>query len=621
MKKRTNLGWKYLLIILVIYLFWIVLFATQKPIFMIANPMDNIHFSDWINVFTHGLKLDVCVAAYLVFIPILLLIVRVFWIYNVRKILLMYHIVLGILVAIIFAVDTILYSYWQFRMDATLIFYLKNFSDSLNSVTFYDVIKFLVILLPYLFLMYLLYHFMVDKMLKDLPEQNKIFSTISLVILLPLFVIATRGGISTATANIGMVYYCDNQKLNVAAINPTFSLLYSLYKQEDFSKKYIFYDEKICEQEFAKLLKEDENINSLDDFQTDWLTNKRPNILIVILESFSANVVGAVNGQQAVENGMEVTPNLNRLAAQAIVFDSAFSNAMRTDRGVVSILTGFLAQPDMSIIKYPEKTRSLPTMAKVLDSIGYKTTMLYGGDINFANMRSYFYGSMYNEVIDYTAFATKDRLSKWGVNDEKTFSYLYDLLNKQNREGKPFFTTFLTLSSHEPFDVNMHKFQNPYVNSVAYTDSCVGVFVEKLKQSHIWDNTLVVFVADHGFKYPNNLTDYERKKYRIPMMFTCGVIAQATHIKRLVNQTDIPKTIFSAMGLDSKNFIYSRNVLNPHTNNYAYYVYNNGFCFMDNTGYTIWDNNQNKAIEGANTNREMKGKVLLQTLYRDISKR
>ncbi|MBQ7985383.1 MAG: LTA synthase family protein [Bacteroidales bacterium] len=603
-----------IILIFAVYVFWITVCAVQKPVFLLCNHVDNIHPKDVTDVVLHGLKLDVCFAAYLTFIPILLLLIRTFVSYNLKKAFQIYTVITAVVITVIFSVDCVLYSYWGFRMDSTLIFYLKDFDESLNSVTAGDVIKFCLIALPYFAFIYFLNNFTVKKLLQTEVKPKLKADIPVLVLLIPLFIVFTRGGFSAATANIGMVYYSDNQKLNIAAINPAFSLVYSLTKQEDFANKYKFYDDQYCKNEFKKLL------NHTDNETLQWLSTPRPNVLVIILESFSASVIKAFDGAYAYVDSMQVTPNLNRLASESVVFKNAFSNGMRTDRGIVSVLTGFPAQPDMSIIKYPEKTRSLPTMAKVLTSAGYHTSMLYGGDINFANMRSYFYSSMYKTVTDFKAFDIKYRMNKWGVNDAKTFEYLYSYLTSDTLKT-PYFATFLTLSSHEPFDVPCNKFSDPYLNGVAYTDSCLGVFIDKLKTTPLWQNTLVVLVADHGYPYPQGMSDYDMRKYRIPVMFTGGVIKQPLVTDKFFNQTDIPKTVFTQMNLPCSEFIYSRDIFNHTYNNYAYYVFNNGFCFIDSTGYTMWDNNSMQVMSNPDSQRETKGKVLLQTIYKDIARR
>ena len=168
----------------------------------------------------------------------------------------------------------------------------------------------------------------------------------------------------------------------------------------------------------------------------------------------------------------------------------------------------------------------------------------------------------------------------------------------------------------------MKKFSDVYINSIAYTDSCLFDFISKLKKTPQWKNLLVIIVSDHGYSHPYGIDDKDRRKYHIPMLWLGGAIKEPMEVERYVNQTDIPSTLLNQLKINSKDFIYSRNVFNPYSENYAFYVFNNGFCFMDTTGYVIFDCNANQLIEGKNENNKIeKGQSLLQTLYRDISER
>ncbi len=608
---------KYFATLLANYVFWIFCFVVQKPLFMLFNPIKGVKFSDFLAVITHGLKLDWCFAAYFVFIPVLIFVLHIFISFDLKKILKIYNTIILALLSIIFAVDCVLFSYWGFHIDTTLLFYLRDFGESLNSVTFKDVLKFLLCFAIYFIPMLFIYIKTVGRLANISRTDTvlqKALTTLLIVLCLPILVVCTRGGISTATANVGMVYYCDNQNLNLAAVNPEFNLMYSLTKKENFSNKCRFYDDDFAVKSFNQLLKQDKLNNEA------WLTNKRPNVVVILLESFSGRFIGAANGVKSVYEGKEVTPNLNAIAKQSITFHRAYSNGMRTDRGIVSVLSGFLAQPDMSIIKYPEKSSTLPSIAKTLSKANYNTEMIYGGDVNFANMRSYFYGSGYKNVIDYKSFSPKERMSKWGVNDRIMFDYLFKRINGYDA-SKPFFTTLLTLSSHEPFDVDFHKFKDKYVNSVAYTDDCLGQFLDKLKQSSLWNNTLIVLVADHASSSPEKLNRQDPELYHIPMLFTGGVISTPQTITTLVNQTDIAKTILSAMNLPTDDFIYSRDVLGAKYENYAFYVFTNGFGFITDDDIVVWDNDAKKRLLGTNAFNEQSGKILLQTLYKDIARR
>ncbi|MDO5760308.1 MAG: sulfatase-like hydrolase/transferase [Bacteroidota bacterium] len=599
-----------LCLIIKVYFFWILIFIIQKPVFMLFNYEKGISLLDFFQVIWHGLKLDFCFAAYFCFIPILFCLINVFIRLDLQKIIRVYNIVFIVFISLVFAIDCVLFSYWGFRIDATLFFYLRDAKDSFSSVTLMDVVHFLIILIPYtLVLLYLNKLIFKSSNILTTSIASKVANSFMLLILLPLCVILTRGGVSTATANVGMVYYSQNQFLNLSAINPTFSLMYSLTKREDFSKEYIYMDEDKCQQIF-------DNLYYTEKDSTHFVLNtQRPNVLIILWESLSANAVG--NAEYAKVDNKEITPGLNKLKEEGLYFSNCYANAMRTDRGIVSVLTGFLAQPTTSIIKYPNKTRSLPTLAKVFSSLDYKTSMLYGGDINFANMRSYFVSSGYEKIISSEDFPIKQKLSKWGVNDENTFTYM---LNEITKEKEKYFKTFLTLSSHEPFDVSTKRFKEGYVNSLAYTDSCLFDFVEKLKQTPQWKDLLIIVVADHGYKYPYGISDSDTRKYHIPMLWLGGALKERGEIKRYVNQTDIPSTLLKQMDIESKNFVYSRNVLNPYTSDYAFFVYNNGFCFIDGTGYTTFDCNANKIISPQRQERQKtNGQALLQTLYRNIA--
>ena len=336
-----------------------------------------------------------------------------------------------------------------------------------------------------------------------------------------------------------MVYFSQNQFLNHSAINPCFSLIASLSKQQDFAAQFNFFPEEERKEVMETLSSSPRTGygNEEDSMKPQTLLNtSRPNILIILMESFSANAVGAVGGDSV------ITPNLNRLSREGVLFTNMYANSFRTDRGIVSVLNGYLAQPTTSIMKYPAKSQTLPSIAKSLTNEGYIANMLYGGDINFTNMQSYFFGSGYSRITADRDFPITSRLSKWGANDDITFRYLYEDIKSRDNQA-PWLTTFLTLSSHEPFEVPYHRLDEMglYPNSVAFTDSCIGHFIEKLKELPVWKNTLVIFVSDHGYPYPKDVTGYEPRRYHIPMLWIGGAVKKPVVIDKLANQTDLGK--------------------------------------------------------------------------------
>lgn len=619
MKKR-------ILFLLALFFIWLPLLAVQKPVFLLYHHAlaSGCSLSDYLKVITHGLLLDCTMAGYLTALPLLMTLVSI-WLPGTfyKKLLKGYFGIMAVLIAAIFSVDVALYGYWGFRLDATLFFYLQSPKDAMASVPLGQFFAQLGMFVVYASGIY----WVLKKCIVPLFPETQVRKRLSgsLVILLSggILFIPIRGGVTTSTANVGMVYFSQNQFLNHSAINPCFSLIASLSKQQDFAAQFNFFPEEERKEVMETLSSSPRTGygNEEDSMKPQTLLNtSRPNILIILMESFSANAVGAVGGDSV------ITPNLNRLSREGVLFTNMYANSFRTDRGIVSVLNGYLAQPTTSIMKYPAKSQTLPSIAKSLTNEGYIANMLYGGDINFTNMQSYFFGSGYSRITADRDFPITSRLSKWGANDDITFRYLYEDIKSRDNQV-PWLTTFLTLSSHEPFEVPYHRLDEMglYPNSVAFTDSCIGHFIEKLKELPVWKNTLVIFVSDHGYPYPKDVTGYEPRRYHIPMLWIGGAVKEPVVIDKLANQTDLAATLLNQLEIDHDAFTFSRNILSPDYPEYAFYTYSNGFGFIDSTGISVYDNEGKKTLietphEGSDL-RLRKGKALLQTLYDDLGNR
>lgn len=613
MKKR-------LLFILTVFFCWLPILAIQKPVFILYHHAlaNGGSLTDYLKVITHGLLLDCTVSGYLTAIPLLCILISI-WLPGAfyHKFLKGYFRVAALLIAAIFAVDVALYGYWGFRLDATLFFYLQSPADAMASVpvgTFF--LQFLLFLI-YAYGIFWVFKRFIIPLFPAIPVRSRLGGTMIVLLLGGILFIPIRGGVTTSTANVGMVYFSKNQFLNHSAINPAFSLLASLSKQQDFAAQFNFFPEEERQERYTALTQTNDTLPGNAE-KRSLLTTDRPNILIILMESFTANAIEAVGGEP------EITPNLNKLSQEGITFTNMYANSFRTDRGIVSVLNGYLAQPTTSIMKYPAKSQTLPSIAKSLGERGYTADMLYGGDINFTNMQSYFFSSGYSQITADRDFPLSSRLSKWGANDNITFTHLYESIRERD-EKTPWLSTFLTLSSHEPFEVPYHHLEDPYLNSMAFTDSCIGSFIGQLKELPVWKNTLVVLVSDHGYRYPASLTDYEPRRFHIPMIWLGGAIKEPAIIDTYANQTDLAATLLSQLNLPHDSFTFSRDILAPGYPEYAFYTFPNGFGFIDSTGISVYDNESNKPLiesPAENSNERLnKGKVLLQTLYDDLGNR
>ncbi len=568
-----------------------------------------------------GFKLDSVVAAYALPIPFLaILLLYALPRHGVGLFLRIYYIAIALLLSLIFTSDLLLYGYWNFRLDSTPLFYLRQPQGALDSVSLWLILGALFLwLFSTLILSWLLLrwhkHFFPNSSLR---RPYALIYTPAYIVMGGAIFLLIRGGISVATANVGMVYHSSKSFLNHAAINPAFNLIYSLLHDEDLCRGYLFFDEKTLAKHFEPLKRQSEA--DTDPKLTDsLLCTSRPNIILILMESFSANPVGCLGSTQG------LTPAIDRLADEGVLFEQTYANSFRTDRGMVSILSAFPAQPNTSITKYPSKSQQLPSIARALSTAGYSSQMLYGGDIDFASMRSYLMATGYEQITDIKSFDMVHKLSKWGVPDEITMDYLAEDYLRLCKVGEPIFYTLLSLSSHEPFDVPIQRHKHPYLNSIAYTDQAIGTLIARLKKSDQWDNTLLILIGDHGYPYPEKIATPDRpEKYRILHLWAGGCIRQPKRINTICSQTDLAATLLAQLGLKHKEMIYSKNILSSQVEPFAFFCVPNLFGFVDQGGITTWDCDSRSVLYNdgkGQADRIRKGQAYLQSLLLDMSHR
>jgi phosphoglycerol transferase MdoB-like AlkP superfamily enzyme len=383
----------------------------------------------------------------------------------------------------------------------------------------------------------------------------------------------------------------------------------SFFKSDNFGTQYQFYDKQEAENIFATLTRQ-----PASDSLPQLLNTEKPNIILFILESFSSDV--------AMDS--VVAPNMHQFAKEGVFFSNFYANSFRTDRGLVSILSGYPAHPTVAIMKYPQKTESLPTISRSLKNSGYKNlSFYYGGDADFANMRSYFVGACgISDVVSDKDFPLSERMTKWGAPDKFVIDRAYNDLT-HNTQDTPFLKTILTLSSHEPFDVSVTKFEEPFLNAVNYTDECLGSFVRQLKTKELWNNTLIILIADHAMQgYPQGLNNSDPERFRIPMIWLGGAVKQPAVIGDYGSQNDLAATLLSQLNIKHDDFRFSKDMLNPEGRKFAFYSYVNGFCMTDSTGTVTYDNDKQSIIsQSGNPELEKQAKVFFQNMYMDLGSR
>ena len=594
------------------YVLFVLFFVAQKTVFTWVNAdasAQPLHASDYWDMMRHGLGLDLSTTGYLTAIPFAALWISLWTRRNgwLHPTLMGYTAIVSVLVSLICIADTALYAFWKFKIDATVLNYLDAPKQALASVSAGYVLGQVALIAVCSVLLTLL----VGKSLPHTWPQVRldlrmILHNLAFALMGGLLFLGIRGGVGRSTMNVGTAYYSENVYLNHAAINPAFNLLYSWRKVEDFADKYNYLDEATRQSTFAPLYPEHTTGSTCK-----LLNTSRPNILFIILEGFGGEYVKSLGSKH------DANPNMERLIAEGIFFDNLFANSFRTDRGLVSILSGHWSYPTFTIMKSPAKSGKLPGIAHTLHQAGYATDLLYAGDINFTNMKSYFTGTGYQSLTCDKDFSLAERTSSsWGAHDEYAFARLLEML-KTRPADKRWHTTILTLSSHEPFEVPYQRLEDQRANAFAYTDHCLGAFIDSLKTLPLWNDLLVVCLPDHGSSPTFNTSN--PTFYHIPMLWLGGAVAQRQTIHTLMSQSDLAATLLDQLDLPHDDFPYSRNIFSAnYTYPFVYSTFSDGFMFSDSTGVTVYDNAAGHAVlcspdDGAT--REKKGQAILQTTY------
>ncbi|MCQ2213319.1 MAG: sulfatase-like hydrolase/transferase [Bacteroidaceae bacterium] len=608
-------------ILLKLFFCTMLFFVLQKPMFMLYNKAADasVTAADCFDVLLHGIPLDLTVAGYVLVVPLLLIAASFFHdrATLTKRVLIAYFVIISILVSIVFVADTVMYDFWQFKLDSSVFLYTDKPADAVASVSTTFLVLCGVAFVVHCALMICAYVLCIRKAKLD-PVLHSALSII-MIPLMGLCFLMIRGGVGAGTANVSRVYYSEKQFLNHSAVNPVFNFLYSLGKTQDFTNEFHYYESDECQRTSKDLF------TVADTTLTERiLTTQRPNILYIVWEGCPEKCVEAIGGERG------ITPHLNRLATEGVSFTHCYASSFRTDRGLVSIMSGWLGMPTASLMKIPKKCENLPALPRTLRSAGYLTDFWYGGDITFTNMNGYMLQAGFQSTVSDVDFSVSDRsYSKWGVRDDVLLNRLADDLCNRSNNGQytshPYFTAVLTLSSHEPWEVPERRLDEMKRNAFAYTDECIGRLIDRLKRSDQWDNLLIIISSDHGIRVDETDALTDPSFCHIPLVFTGGAAIGFKHIDTIMSQSDIAATLLAQLGLPHDDFIFSRNVLARGYNRpFAFHTSSDYVMYIDTTGVTTFDHNVSKTVysEGeGNDKREGKAKTILQALYEEVGKR
>ncbi|WP_189567012.1 LTA synthase family protein [Persicitalea jodogahamensis] len=597
---------------------WIAYFQLSRILFFVYqgftagyHPLPFLMESAW-----HGLIMDASMAAYLMVLPsILIMFTYDKWLWYFRF-LTVYHTIVIFFVTLIVVADLPVFQAWKFRLDTTPLHYLTQPSEAYASAS----------ASPLLFL-FLLFVFLVTALfwvfikanqfsLRKFERANPFAILLSFSLLTGLLIIPIRGGWHTAPMNQSMVYYSHDHFANQLAVNAPWNFFSSVVHNTGSTTN-----------PFATMsqAKADSLTNRMLPtgtlFTQHLKADSATNVVLIIWESLTAKVVAPLGGLSG------ITPNLTKLSEEGILFTNLYASGDRSDKGLVAILSGYPSQPITSIIKYPRKTISLPSLPKSFKANNYHTSFYYGGETEFANMKSYLLQQGFDRIVDKYSFTPKQMNSKWGAHDHVVFDRLLKDLEK---EKSPFFSTIFTLSSHEPYEVPVktaipgNNSEQKFLNSHQYTDESLFNFITAAKRRKWWNNSLVIIIADHGHPLPR-LNTSRISEFHIPMLWLGGALKHGGfRYTKVASQTDLANTLLAQLGNDTKDYQFGVDLFNDTRTPFAYFSFNNGFGFIGSKRSLVYDNVGKMMIESigspAYTDIEL-GQAYLQNSFGDYLKR
>ena len=607
---------------LLIYIFtWVIFFEIARVFFLLSTmeyaketPSSFVLQSLWF-----GLKMDLSMTAYLTALVCVFVLAALFIPFFRKK--WMYLIYTGIILFIqllLIITDSESYKAWGTRIDSTPLKFLSTPKEAWASINHLPIVLIIIGLVVVYILLFWLFRKIILRSIA-LLANNKYWLVQALLILLftGSLIIPIRGGFQLSPLNQSSVYFCNSQYANNAAINPSWNFMFSVIQKgqlNDHLYQYMGNDEV------------DATVNPLFDEQgkveqviNDTISVK-PDVIVIIWESFTEKVLNKnIDGKPVIKFFPE-------LIKEGIYFSNCYSSGDRTDKGIGAVLSGYPALPKGSIVNYPEKTAKLQGLGDLFFDNGYATQFYYGGESEFMNIKSYLNGQKFQQLTTKENFKDADMNSKWGAHDDVVMRKIVSDIPKRK---EPYFTTWLTLSSHEPFETPVKAVfdgndkETKFLNSLHYTDSVVYSFINELKKMPSWENTIVIISADHGHYLP--VTGKRADDYRIPILWLGGALKkQNIIIAKTVSQLDMAGTLVQQLHFKTDQFPFGKNVFDSTSKHWAFFTYNDGIGFVTDSSRTLFDNAGKRIVfaEGKSTDEhERIAKALMQKLYSDFLKR
>ncbi len=370
------------------------------------------------------------------------------------------------------------------------------------------------------------------------------------ILIAGLTFIAARSSFEHRPFNLAKASFSTNQIVNTLVANSGYSLITSI-KGLFSEKSYTYKSMPVAEQ--ISLIKDDTGfdyspatpkhptLNRLTAINRD----RKLNIVIILEESLGAQFVGRLSGGN-------LTPALDRIYSEGWGFTRLYATGVRSVRGIEAVTSGYTPTINTATVKREKTQKNFFNLGGLLREQGYHTSFIYGGESHFDNMRSFFLGNGYSEIIDITSYENPDFVASWGVSDEDLFNKAVAHFDDMYQNGRMFYSLVFTSSNHDPFEIP-DKFAKgaPRTrdNAIRYADYALGRFYDTVKTKPYFKDTVFLVIADHDARAGGSDL-VPARHFHIPGVIFGGGISKRTE-NHVVSQIDMPKTLLSLAGISA----------------------------------------------------------------------
>lgn len=568
-----------------------VFFAIQHIIFLVYNQVELKNISSLLiaSSFYHALSMDLSASAYLITLPFIIIAIGMFFNvgFNATKKFNYLNRILIVVCVLIGLFDTGLYSIWGSKINGKALSYLQYPKEAITAMAAVPYGWFLAAILlqsaTALFIYNKIFKFKIDNSGKPWPK------IIASIIALGLIFVAIRGGIQKYPLSKSRAYFSKYAVLNYSAVNGFWNFMQLLVEPDIETNPYQYFENSKASDlvEDMHAVKQDSTI--------EILTTKRPNIVLILMESVSGECLESLNGLKG------VMPGLERLTKEGLLFNNFYANGFRTEQGIIACISGFPAQPQTTIMRNFGKFDKLPNLARILGDSGYSVNYYYSGNVEFAKTDAYLKSSGFTQILDKNNYPWQ-KSTDWGAYDNELFDCH---LKKAESDPSPFFSVIMTSTNHEPFNGEVdkvfkgHKTSDMYKNTVHYTDKCISEYLESAKSKSWYNNTIFIITSDHAHSMPNNRLANDPVRHHIPLIFFGNVLKpefKGTVNSKIGSQIDLPAMVLSQLGLAFKQFRRSKNLFNEFAPEFAYYTFDNGFGLINKSQTIVYDHDANMVV-------------------------